>query len=181
MFFLRKPNLEWLPVVMSGVRMDERALQIGVGDPALVGAVAAKVGLSGHAALFVDEERRAEKARTAAQKAGALIDVQLGPLDQLPYSDASFDVVVVHAGGAPALTELSGNAVLSQAARVLREGGRVVVIEGGNRGIISRRRSGDSADAASAADALSAAGFKGARLLADREGYRFSEGLKPSL
>ena len=181
MFFLRKPNLEWLPVVMSGVRMGERALQIGVGDPALVGAIAAKVGLSGHAALVVNEERRAEKARAAAQKAGALIDLQIGPLDQLPYSDASFDVVVVHAGGAPALTELSGNPVLSQAARVLREGGRVVVIEGGSRGIISRRRAGDTADAASAADALSAAGFKGARLLADRDGYRFSEGLKPSL
>lgn len=180
MFFLRKPNLEWLPVVMSGVRMGERALQIGVGDPALVGAIAAKVGLSGHAALVVDEERRAEKARAAAKKAGALIDVQLGPLDQLPYSDASFDVVVVYAEDAHALTELSGNAVLSQAARVLREGGRVIVIEGGSRGIISRRRSGDSANAASAADALSAAGFKGARLLADREGYRFSEGLKPA-
>lgn len=180
MFFLRKPNLEWLPVVMSGVRMGERALQIGVGDPALVGAIAAKVGLSGHAALVVDEDRQAEKARTAAKKAGALIDVQIGPLDQLPYADGSFDVVVVHAGGAPALTEPSGNAALRQAARVLREGGRVVVIEGGSRGIISRRRSGDSAEAAAVTGALSTAGFKAARLLADREGYRFSEGLKSS-
>ena len=181
MFFLRKPNLEWLPVVMSGVRMGERALQIGVSDPALVGAIAAKVGLSGHAALVVDEERQAEKARGAAKKAGALIDVQLGPLDQLPYADASFDVVVVHAGSsAPALTEPSGNSALREVARVLRDGGRVVVIEGGSRGIMARRRTGDSADPASVTEALSTAGFKAARLLADREGYRFSEGLKTS-
>ena len=178
MFFLRKPNLEWLPVVMSGVRMGERALQIGVGDPALVGAIAAKVGLSGHAALVVDDERQADKARSAAKKAGALIDVHTSPLDQLPYSDASFDVAVVHSGGAPALTEPSGHAALRQVARVLRDGGRVVVIEGGSRGIISRRRAGDGTDAVAVTEALSTAGFKAARVLADREGYRFSEGLK---
>ena len=41
MFFLRKSTLERLPVVMSGVRMGERALQIGVDDSDLVGAIAA--------------------------------------------------------------------------------------------------------------------------------------------
>ena len=35
MFFLRKSTLERLPVVMSGVRMGERALPIGIADPAL--------------------------------------------------------------------------------------------------------------------------------------------------
>lgn len=179
MFLLRKPNLEWLPVVMSGVRMGERALQLGVDDPSLVAAIAAKVGLSGHAAVVVDEERRAQKARAAAGKAGALIDVQIAPFDQLPYSDASFDVVVVHAGGTPALIEPSGSHALRQALRVLRDGGRVVVIQGGTRGILARRRIGD-ADAAGLTDALSAAGFKAVRVLGNREGYRFSEGLKPS-
>ena len=38
MFFLRKSTQEALPVAMSGVRMGERALQIGIDDPAVAGA-----------------------------------------------------------------------------------------------------------------------------------------------
>ena len=53
MFFLRKSTLERLPLVMAGARMGERALQIGVDDASLTGAIAAKVGLSGHAAVVV--------------------------------------------------------------------------------------------------------------------------------
>ena len=49
MFFLRKSGLEQLPVAMSGVRMGERALQIGIDDRSLAGVIAAKVGLSGSA------------------------------------------------------------------------------------------------------------------------------------
>ena len=86
MFFLRKSNLERLPVVMSGVRMGERALQIGVDASDLVGAIAAKVGLSGQAAVVVTEERHAAKVRDAAARAGALVDVQVAPLDALPFA-----------------------------------------------------------------------------------------------
>src|SRR5262245_54093595 len=99
MFFLRKSSLERLPVVMSGVRMGERALQIGVDDPTLVGSIAAKVGLSGHAAIVVGQERHAATARAAAAKSGALADVQVASLDALPFDDKAFDVVVVHAAG----------------------------------------------------------------------------------
>ena len=66
MFFLRKSKLERLPIVMSGVRTGERVLQIGVDDASLVGAIAAKVGLSGHAAIVVATERAAAAARAAA-------------------------------------------------------------------------------------------------------------------
>ena len=77
MFFLRKSTLERLPVAMTGVRMGERALQMGIEDPSLVGAIAAKVGLSGHAVIVVRDEREAARARSAAEKAGALVDVQV--------------------------------------------------------------------------------------------------------
>ena len=73
MFFLRKSNLARLPVVMSGVKMGERALQIGIDDPSLAGAIAAKVGLSGHAAIAVSNDRAAAKARAAAATAGVLL------------------------------------------------------------------------------------------------------------
>ena len=86
MFFLRRSNLERLPVAMSGVRMGERALQIGIDDPSLASAIAAKVGLSGHAALAVNDDRTAAKARSAAATAGVLVDVLVTPLDSLAVS-----------------------------------------------------------------------------------------------
>ena len=39
----RAANRDSMPVTMTSVRMGERLLQIGVDDPALVGALAAKV------------------------------------------------------------------------------------------------------------------------------------------
>ena len=182
MFFLRKSTLERLPVVMSGVRTGERALQIGVDDPALVGALAAKVGLSGTAVVVVSEERSAVKARAGAARAGALVEVQVAPLDVLPFAGEAFDVVVVHAAGVtPALSADRGVAVLRETFRVLRSGGRVVIIGGSGGGFMTRFRTSTAADTGATLNALSAAGFKATRLLAEREGYAFLEGLKPSV
>ena len=67
--FLRKSRVGRDPLVMtmSGVRLGERLLQIGVDDPAVLGALAAKVGLSGHAAVVTLDERSAERARTGSR------------------------------------------------------------------------------------------------------------------
>jgi SAM-dependent methyltransferase len=179
MFFLRKSSLERLPVVMSGVKMGERVLQIGVDDSKLVGAIAAKVGLSGQAAVVVAEERVAEVARAAAAGAGALVDVQVTPLDVLPFADRAFDVVVVHPGGViPESTGAPGVAMLRDAWRVLRGGGRVVIIERSGSGLMARFRASPLPDMGATLNALETAGFKATRLLAEREGYRFFEGLK---
>jgi SAM-dependent methyltransferase len=167
MFFLRKAKRqEALPVAMSGVRMGERALQIGIDDPAVVGTIASKVGLSGHAAVAVGDEAAAAAVRNAVARAGALADVHVGPLHALPVSNDSFDVIVMHAKGGwlAALDESSRTAIFREAHRVLRPGGRMVAIEG---------------PAGAAADGMPAAGFKATRVLAERDGYRFAEGLKP--
>ena len=181
-FSFRKPRIEPLPVSMSGVRMGERALQIGVDDPALAGALAAKVGLSGTAAIAVADEHGAAKAREGAAHTGALVDVQVAPLQSLPHADASFDVVVIHAmtGLLGSMDETNRVATLRQAHRVLRTGGRAVVIEAGARGGIRGLLGGaSSGDAGETVASLTTAGFRGTRVLADREGYRFVEGMKP--
>jgi demethylmenaquinone methyltransferase/2-methoxy-6-polyprenyl-1,4-benzoquinol methylase len=177
MFFLRKSSLERLPVAMIGVRMGERALQLGIDDPSLVGAIAAKVGLSGHAAIVVRDEREAAEARSAAAKAGALADVLVQASPALPFQPDSFDVIVLHvAGGAP----FHDAAALREGHRVLRTGGRIVIVERGvRRGPMAFLRSTPHLhDSAALVQAMSGAGFRAARLLADHEGYRFSEGLK---
>jgi hypothetical protein len=67
--------------------------------------------------------------------------------------------------------------------RVLRTGGRVMTIEagaaGGLKGLLRHPR-GDAAYDASGGvvSALEAAGFRAVRVLADREGYKFAEGIK---
>ena len=133
MFFLRKSNLERLPVAMSGVRMGERALQIGIDDPSIAGAIAAKVGLSGHAVIAVNDDHTAAKARAAAAAVGVLVDVHVTPFDSLPFPGDSFDAIILHAGAA-ALQPLEGTAavaILREGHRVLRTGGRMLVLEGG--------------------------------------------------
>jgi hypothetical protein len=67
--------------------------------------------------------------------------------------------------------------------RVLRQGGRVMTIEAGPAtGIMSfirHPRGNEAYDAAGGiVSALEAAGFKPVRLLAEREGYKFTEGIK---
>jgi SAM-dependent methyltransferase len=181
MFFLRKSSLERLPVSMSGVRMGERALQIGIDDRSIAGAIAAKVGLSGHAAFAVTNDDNAVHARRAGEAAGALVDVQTTSLPSLPFAADAFDVIIVHAGdrSIPALSEPAGAPTLREAHRVLRTGGRLLIIEGGPRGLTgllrARRR---PPDPAATVAALGTAGFRAARPLAEREGYRFTEGLK---
>jgi len=172
--FLRKTRIEPLPVTMSAVRMGERVLQIGVDDPAVASAIASKVGLSGNAALVVTDERDAARAESAMTNAGILVDVKITPLETLPFENDAFDLVIVHA--AHGLT--SSLEAMRQWQRVVRRGGRVMVIEGGPAtGLAAMFKTPRPPDT-DAVSALEAAGFRPARLLAEREGYRFTEGIK---
>lgn len=192
--FLRKTRparREPAAVTMSGLRMGERLLQLGVDDARLAGVLAAKVGLSGHAAVAVTDDASAERARHAAADAGVLIEVRVAPLDVLPFPDDDIDVVIVHgrlwAGAGHDPSSRAG--AIRECHRVLRRGGRIIVVEGGTRkgvlglwdGILRRREPGRAAVAAADATALAAlgaAGFRPVRVVGELDGFRFTEGLK---
>jgi SAM-dependent methyltransferase len=171
---------------MSGIRMGERLLQIGIDDPKLLAAMALKIGLSGSTSVVVSDEAAATRARSGAAGAGALIDLHVGSLDALPFDNEAFDVAVVHGVGGllPSLAKQArADRVLRETNRVLRHGGRVLAIEAGpKRGLagIIRRYRPDAAYEASGGTvaALQAAGFKPVRVLWEREGFRFTEGLR---
>ena len=181
-FFRNSTPRDPLAVTMSGVRMGERVLQIGVDDPRVVGAITAKVGLSGHAAIAVADEPSADRARSGAAEAGGLLDLHVTALGALPFDPGSFDAVVVHNVGG-LLPSLGGTAsmALAECRRVLRDGGRIVVIERGTPTGMATWFGGQKNPAAASAvteAALAAAGFRPVRALADREGLQFVEGLK---
>jgi ubiquinone/menaquinone biosynthesis C-methylase UbiE len=183
--FLRKSRIEPLPVTMSAVRMGERVLQIGIDDPAIASALAAKVGLSGNAAIVVADADSAAHARSAASSAGVLVDVQVTPISTLPFENGAFDLVIAHSmrGILSPLDANARTAALHEWHRVLRTGGRVMIIETGRatglNGVWRRLQTNDDPrDSGRMAEALETAGFRGARVLGEREGYRFTEGIK---
>ena len=171
---------------MAGVKLGERLLQIGVDDAALAGQLAARTGLSGTAAHMVASDDDAVHVNRGAKKAGALVEVRVGALDRLPFDDGAFDLVVVHSarGQLASATVDERSAVLKDARRVLRPGGRLVAIEPGTasglRAMLRQPPAAQSAyDAAGGTlEALRRAGFAAARDLGDREGLKFAEGLK---
>ena len=182
--FLRKAatTRDPLPIAMCGARMGERVLQIGADDFTLAAAIAAKTGLSGHAAMAVPNDAAAARARERAAEAGVLLDVHVSR-DSLPFPDASFDLAVIHAasGFLAALDATTRARLLEECRRVLRHGGRIVTVEAGPRGILAtlfrRRNDGAYQAAGGTLAALEAARFKPVRLLAEREGFRFVEGI----
>lgn len=177
--FFRRSRTDPLHVSMMGVRMGERFLQIGCEDRTLLSGLATKVGLSGNAAVAVPDDVQADRAQRAGVDAGVLLDVQRTVLGALPFESDAFDIVVVDdtAGHFAALPPDDRLGAMREARRVLREGGRIGVVEGLGGGRLRRpiaRPEGYAADAL-----LRDGGFRPVRLLAERERYRFYEGLKP--
>jgi SAM-dependent methyltransferase len=186
--FLRKTRLEREPlaVTMSGVRMGERVLQIGLDDARRIALIAAKSGLTGTAAIVVRDDAAAARVQQAIADAGALAEVHVVRGGELPFPNAAFDAIVVHeTSQTVASPDASTRAHwLRECERLLRGGGRLVAIEPGEpHGLRSwltgsGKGSGAAADSEGVAASLRAGGFPTVRLLGDREGLRFVEGLK---
>ena len=166
---------------MAGLKLGSRVLQLDGGDGELIAAMAGVVGLSGYACAVVQEDGQVAAFERAAARAGVLVEVKVARLASLPYEAQSFDVVVIKdiLGRLPQNDRVFS---LQEAHRVLRSGGRCLVIEQalrGGLGALFSRRSLDSLYAAGGARAaLAAEGFAGTRILADRDGYRFTEGIR---
>ena len=186
--FLRKSSVgsEPLSVTMSGVRLGERALQIGLDDPNIAALIAAKTGMTGQASLVVGDEAAAASARNAVSEAGGLGEVHLvGDLHPLPFADDTYDLVVVHTARRllASLPRDARERLLTECRRVLRAGGRLLALEAGTQTGLRSLFSGTKPDlgyehVGGTVAALEAAGFRPVRTLGDRQGYRFIEGLK---
>jgi ubiquinone/menaquinone biosynthesis C-methylase UbiE len=167
----RARAMDPLQVSMTGVRMGERFLQIGCHDRALLSGLAAKVGLSGTAALAAFDDAEAKRAGSVGAKIGALIETHKIEGRALPFDSDQFDMVVVDDtnGRFAAIADDVRADYLREAKRTVRRGGRIEIIEG-----VEAKRP----PSYSVLRDLETAGFTPVRLLAERDGFRFFEGLK---
>jgi ubiquinone/menaquinone biosynthesis C-methylase UbiE len=180
--FRKRQPVDPLAVSMTGVKLGDRLLVIGTGDPPLIAMLAAKSGLTGTACAVDSDESSVEHARRAVEREGVLADVTRAPLSSLPYDADSFDVVVIR-DVLPKLTPDERARCLQETRRVLRMGGRVMAIDNAPRAgvavLISRRTMDERyVKTGGAKRALEAERFVAVRVLAEREGRIFVEGAK---
>jgi ubiquinone/menaquinone biosynthesis C-methylase UbiE len=173
---LRQSTAESLAVSMAGIKLGDRLLVVGCGDPLLIAQLASKTGLTGRAHAVDERDAVVANAARIALSEGALVETSVSSFGTLPLDAAAFDVAVVR----DVLARVSPDtrpAVLAEIRRVLRPGGRCLVIDSmphGLRALI--RASPASVDHVAL---LQAAGFKAARVVAERAGQVFAEGVNP--
>jgi SAM-dependent methyltransferase len=177
----RRDDPHKLLVSMIGVQLGDRVVQIGCAHGGRLAAIMAKVGLSGRAAVVVFDESSAARAQKGGHDAGVLLEVEVSPPGRLPLEESGFDLSIVDntAGLLSTMRAEDRVALVREVLRVLRPGGRVMVIGAAARGglgaLLTRASSGPAFDPV---PSLEAEGFRSARALAEREGLTFAEALK---
>ena len=175
-----------LAMDMAGVRLGERVLQAGLGNPRLFAKMAGKAGLSGRACVVVDSPQASRPLEAAAAAEGVLIEILVAQGTPWPLDAAAFDVGILDGNALIRGDATERECRLAEVRRVARPGGRVLIIRTVPMGLAARlgfgpSHAGPSAEAETLLHALEGAGFRPARILAEREGMTFVEGFRPAV
>ena len=132
--FLKRDDPHLLVVGMTGVKMGDRFVQIGCAHGGRLAAVAARSACRAARSLVAPDEASAARARKGAAEAGVLVEVEIAPPTRCRSTPTTFDLAVVDDTGgclARMRADGSGRRRCASCARVLRPGGRVMVIGAG--------------------------------------------------
>ena len=178
-FFRKTAPSEPLAVTIAGVKLGHRFLAVGVREPALIAVLGGKAGLTGTTCAVDADEAAVAKAAAAIEAAGVLAEVTRAPWGMWPYNEGSFDVALVRDLLAT-LTPDHRSRCVSETLRVLRPGGRAIVIEPAPRGGIGALLKRQTVDPSyrGALQALKDGGFAAVRELAESNGVIYVEGIK---
>jgi hypothetical protein len=174
-----------LIVGMAGVRLGERLLQAGTGNPQAFAVLAGKSGLTGRACAVVDSPSAARTLEAAAAEEGVLVEVSIAQGGLWPFEEGSFDAGVLDGSALLAAAGPERAQRVRDMLRAIRRGGRVLAVYEAGGGLAARFGLA-TATAATAgrgralATALETAGFRPVRVLAEREGLLFVEGFRPA-
>lgn len=182
LFQIFKSSGESLAVAMAGIRLGDRLLVLGCSDGVLIAQLAVKTGLTGRACAIDEREAFVTRAADVAAREGALVETFTAPWGALPLEEESFDVAVVQDVIAGVDAKQRAACVLD-VRRVLRQGGRCLVIDAERRGGLAGLVRAPASDPGyraqgGAVAALQSGGFRAVRVLAERQGLVFSEGVK---
>jgi ubiquinone/menaquinone biosynthesis C-methylase UbiE len=164
---------------MIGVKPGDRVLVIGAGNGELAAQLALVTGLNGRTLVVDVAPEAAQHVDRAAARAGALVEFNVAPTAILPLDPATFDIVTVNRPLAR-IPDRDRSATIAEAVRVLRPGGRVLVLEHAERrGLFGARPpAGPALSGDAVRELLTAAGLRAARVLANAEGRVYVEAIK---
>src|SRR2546429_843752 len=113
---------------LARIQPGEQVLDVGCGTGTLAMEVARRVGRAGRVAGVDPGTQQIARARAKAARRNLPIEFQTGMIEQLPFPDQSFDVVLstLMMHHLPAPLKRQG---LAEIARVLKPGGRLVMAD----------------------------------------------------
>lgn len=115
-------------LTLARLRPGEQALDVGCGTGTLALDVQHRVGATGRVCGIDPGEEQIARARAKAARRHLPIEFEVGVIEQLPFPDQTFDVVLstLMMHHLPASLKRQG---LAEIARVLKPGGRLVIAD----------------------------------------------------
>jgi ubiquinone/menaquinone biosynthesis C-methylase UbiE len=124
----RRKRLRRMTIALAQIQPGDRVLEVGCGTGDVAIAACAPAGARGSVAGIDAGPEMIAVARAKAARAGVTVDFRVEPIEALTYPDASFDVVLSSLMMHHLPDDLKRQG-LDQIARVLRPGGRLLIVD----------------------------------------------------
>jgi len=165
-------------IAMIGAKSGDQVLVVGASDAELAAEVALVTGLNGTTTVCDPDAGARTRVETAAREAGALVEFATATPTSLPATDESQDVVVLM-NAADAVAHVDPALVLEHVLRILRPGGRIIVVDGSRASGFFRSTGGaERLPAQTILTRLEQAGTRARRQLAEVDGVSYYEARK---
>jgi demethylmenaquinone methyltransferase/2-methoxy-6-polyprenyl-1,4-benzoquinol methylase/phosphoethanolamine N-methyltransferase len=128
MSFGREPGIRRMTIELAGIKEGERVLDVGCGTGTLAIAGRRETGPTGEVRGIDPSAEMIEVARKKAAKAGVDARFQVAAIEELPFSDGHFDLVLssLMLHHLPADVKRAG---FAEVHRVLKPGGRFLAVD----------------------------------------------------